>query len=199
MRLPPQKELLRMSPTLSQDPSDTGYLLTLRLPDGSNLPPPPPSLPPLEIPPVSGVRGWIEAASSLTKLVKGVSHQLGLWHICLSTPESPETTVVTRHVSSHLTLSFSLTNTKPNPSGPLGNCMATSIFVFTIRGHSCHQACQFSLPILSPLLHQSRYFLPSPDECYKVKTHSLLQNICRTLGFSLYCLVEVERRSRYGS
>ena len=53
-------------PTLSQDPSDTGYLLTLRLPDGSNSPPPPPSLPPLEIPPVSGVRGWIEAASSLT-------------------------------------------------------------------------------------------------------------------------------------
>ena len=89
-------------PTLSQDPSDTGYLLTLRLPDGSNLPPPPPSLPPLSKSPQCPVsRGWIEAASSLTKLVKGVSHQLGLWHICLSTPESPETTVVTRHVTSH--------------------------------------------------------------------------------------------------
>ena len=85
----------------------SGYLM------GATYPPPPPSLPPLEIPPVSGVWGWIEAASSLTKLVKGVSHQLGLWHICLSTPESPETTVVTRHVSSHL--SFTLTNINQTP------------------------------------------------------------------------------------
>ena len=127
----------------------SGYLM------GATYPRHPLPCPPSKSPQCPVSRGWIEAASSLTKLVKGVSHQLGLWHICLSTPESPETTVVTRHVSSHLTLSFSLTNTKPNPSGPLGNCMATSIFVFTIRGHSCHQACQFSLPILSPLFfHQ---------------------------------------------
>ena len=53
-------------PTLSQDPSDTGYLLTLRLPDGSNLPPPPPSLPPSKSPQCPVSRGWIEAASSLT-------------------------------------------------------------------------------------------------------------------------------------
>ena len=90
----------------------SGYLM------GATYPRHPLPCPPSKSPqcPVSG--GWIEAASSLTKLVKGVSHQLGLWHICLSTPESPETTAVTRHVSSHLTLSFSLTNTKPNPSGP---------------------------------------------------------------------------------
>ena len=69
-------------PTLSQDPSDTGYLLTLRLPDGSNLPPPPPSLPPPRNPPSvrcqgDGLRRRLHSPNlsrvSLTSSASGIS------------------------------------------------------------------------------------------------------------------------------
>ena len=134
----------------------SGYLM------GATYPRHPLPCPPSKSPQCPVSRGWIEAASSLTKLVKGVSHQLGLWHICLSTPESPETTVVTRHVSSHLTLSFSLKyQTKPLWSF---RQLHGNINICVHRQRA--RLSPVSLPILSPLLHQSRYFLPSPDECY---------------------------------
>ena len=46
-----KKNSFECLPTLSQDPSDTGYLLTLRLPDGSDLGSPPLEPPPSRNPP----------------------------------------------------------------------------------------------------------------------------------------------------
>ena len=170
----------------------SGYLM------GATYPRHPLPCPPSKSPQCPVSRGWIEAASSLTKLVKGVSHQLGLWHICLSTPESPETTVVTRHVSSHsLVLPYKY-QTKP-------------LWSFRQLHGNINICVHHQRPLLSPGMSvlTSNPFSPLASESLLVAIPRLMllgqdpffigRIYVEHWDFLTLLLVKVERRSRYKS
>ena len=85
-RLPLKRTHSSVFPHFPKTPLTLAIYSLSGYPMGATWDPPLSNPPPLETPHVSGFRWWVEAASSLSKLVKGVSHQVGLLHICVSTP-----------------------------------------------------------------------------------------------------------------
>ena len=82
-------------------------------------------------PPVCGVKWWVEAASSLSQLVKGVSHQVGLSHICASTPP-----VVGSHPL-NLLLLIIITRADPSASYHSKVCITANRITLQSDSHVC--------------------------------------------------------------